>query len=297
MGYDMYIKGELPGVAEETAAAQEMFNEACKTRNALSDQQGSFLSPEEAALPEGERKAVSAAKNEEMMRLIEQEKVPWDEARFRVCSIQPSDAYKEMQAKVEEAYEALHRAEKNYFRLNIWGMSEAREILFSLGMLKESASDGDWPKPPEMDPVLLETLQEALFDSEGDPAEWVQTPTFKDTLTESIKDWNDSDYRKKEGRPELAEPTEEEIQKVVEYWETCNAHLAGVMASRHGIEVRKLCSNDGWLVTPEECKGAVKIWDDHPQEVRDKIAEDKPYVAEFVEWIRLAGQNGGFTVH
>lgn len=293
MGYDMSIVGDMS--AEEQAALQaanDEWNAALAARDALKGQEGSWFTPEEEALPEEERQALGKAKHAEMDRLT-QEGVDFWTARRRVYSIPPSEEYEAAQARVEAASEARYDADKSYFRLNIWGMSEARERLWELGMLKEDfyewGNSSVWPDRPTLleddhdNDVLVELIDDELRNAE-DRRAFAQTDEFKDVLRKSIDQYGNG----------IAYPTDEQVEKVLAYQEAGDDVLAKHDNTVPGIAIHKFGSNDGWLVTPEECRSAVYIWDQHPENEREKVPE---YVAKFVEWIRLAAGRGGFRVY
>lgn len=62
-----------------------------------------------------------------------------------------------------------------------------------------------------------------------------------------------------------------------------------------GIPVYKLCSNDGWLVTPAECVAALQRYQEADT---DAVIEpdDKSYWAQWIAFINRASNNGGFRV-
>lgn len=57
------------------------------------------------------------------------------------------------QKKVDETYDALGRAERYYFRLNIWGMERCRQLMSEAGMLctPERPTSEDWQSIPDYD--------------------------------------------------------------------------------------------------------------------------------------------------
>jgi hypothetical protein len=74
---------------------------------------------------------------------------------------------------------------------------------------------------------------------------------------------------------------------------------------RVGIPAHKLGSNDGWLVTPAECQGALEAWE---QYVDDEHEGDYAAAAEvmdpnepgywlrWIQFLRVASDSGGFRV-
>lgn len=116
-----------------------------------------------------------------------------------------------------------------YFRLNIFGMGDYRELMGRCGMV-------DWEVGPPSDPT----------------------------------DWDDDEQRLR--------------------WQE------DVPETTQGIAGYKLCSNDGWLVTPEECTAAVRAWREHEDEMREN--EDlEDYWFSWVGFIEGAIDTGGFRVY
>jgi hypothetical protein len=63
-----------------------------------------------------------------------------------------------------------------------------------------------------------------------------------------------------------------------------------------GIPRFKLTSNDGWLVYPDEIAGALAAYDAASQDRRTEAEEDKLW-REWLTWLRLTHDRGGFYVH
>lgn len=66
----------------------------------------------------------------------------------------------------------------------------------------------------------------------------------------------------------------------------------------------KFSSNDGWHVTPDECRAAVTVWDAlQPEGLPADLEDDHRAIAEthywgkWVDFLRLAADNDGFRVH
>jgi hypothetical protein len=71
-------------------------------------------------------------------------------------------------------------------------------------------------------------------------------------------------------------------------------HIPGI----RGIPLTKFCSNDGWLVTPEEILGALEIHREHPPIQQHDLGD---YTIErweeWIEFLQGATKNGGFRVY
>lgn len=209
VGYDLQIEGAL--TAEEQAlyeGAHRAFSEACERRSVavgLSEPAGTFDPDRAAELLEANADWISTP------------------SAFGgdLLTIGPR-AVIEAQAVVNEAYEALGRANVGYFRLNIHGMSRYRQAMAAMRML-------DTRRAPA-----------------GCTTEW--TPD---------------------------KPT--------------------------GIPVDKLCSNDGWLVTPAEIRAALASYGtldprDEAHILDECQVADPEYWGRWIDYLRRAADRGGFRV-
>ena len=62
-----------------------------------------------------------------------------------------------------------------------------------------------------------------------------------------------------------------------------------------GINLNKFCSNDNWLVTPEECADVAELYGQLKANGH-KFDAEHDYVELFIEWIIAAKDCGGFRV-
>lgn len=164
------------------------------------------------------------------------------------------------QEEVERTFEALMEADTSYFRLNIWGMSRYCEVMEQLGMVVSGYAAPPFPDEPEG--VTREEI-EAFADrapGSGLPA-----------------------------RPE-----------VVAYWKQLHAHLSWHLEPAFGIALHKFCSNDGWLVTPEEIAAALESYRVHSAEEVKVIvggdAEELDYWTQWIAYLQRAQHRDGFRV-
>ncbi|TNY36387.1 hypothetical protein [Thermomonospora catenispora] len=180
-----------------------------------------------------------------------------------------TERYRAAQEKVDAAYAALREAERSHFRLNVRGMERYRKAMAALGMAFES-DPPDWPGPEEFG-LTREQVQAA-----GSPGD----------------------------HPGLG-LTEEQKARAAEH----RAAVERVLAwhgetDAPGIPLHKFSSNDGWLVLPDECRAAVKAWEEY---VADKGEETAmTFVAEhtgdpdhwlaWIDYLRVAVERGGFRV-
>jgi hypothetical protein len=68
-----------------------------------------------------------------------------DAVKVRGAFNRGTDDYKAAQAEVDRRMNDLTAEEHSYFRLNVWGMSAAREAMWKLGMLDDAFEYGEFP--------------------------------------------------------------------------------------------------------------------------------------------------------
>lgn len=183
-------------------------------------------------------------------------------ARARdTLDLPPDDAaYVVAQEAVERAFQALRKVDLSYFRLNIWGMARYCEVMQQLGMVVSDYELPPFPHEPE-------DVPHEEIDAYGDRGEAMDSPA----------------------RPE-----------VVAYWKQLEAHLAWHPDPAFGIALHKFCSNDGWLVTPEEIAAALESYRVHSAEEVKVIvggdAEELDYWAQWIAYLHRAQHRSGFRV-
>jgi hypothetical protein len=85
------------------------------------------------------------------------------------------------------------------------------------------------------------------------------------------------------------------------YQKKCLPIVSAHPAGGDTIPAHKFCSNDGWLVTEEECKAAVTsnalfdppVWENP----NTKITEPVQWWPEWIAFLERASTRGGFRVH
>lgn len=176
------------------------------------------------------------------------------------------------QRAVNAAYELMQDEEVSYFRLNIWGMSRYASAMLALGMVYDSRSPAF---PPAWD-----------YRGEADETLWFG-------VVDHVEDG--------EARPDAA--TDELVARARAYVEE-----AGKVRRHHPdggdvIPVHKFGTNDGWVVTPDEIKAALAVYDALPVErVEDVLAEEvghgerRDYWDRWIGWLELAVDHDGFEV-
>lgn len=195
-----------------------------------------------------------------------------------------SDRYAKAALAVKEAEQAWKDADVSYFRLNIWGMGAMRVCMNALGMLTDPPGNHpEFPKPEDfgVDWEDVECYEEAyVIHADGTNEQKTQ-----DMLVKSKFDGAKA------------------------YSEAQEAVLSWYGDTPAGICVHKLCSNDGWIVTPEEIKAALESWSRGLETARSNGEEDLIWEAMnrarlskgiWMSWIAYltgAADHGGFEVH
>lgn len=269
MGYDMYVRGTIPGITEAVQAAKDQYDAALRDRDALQAEAPRWFSEaEEANLTQEEREALGKVRSAEMQRLMDEEGVDFWQARHMVGAVKPSEAWLAADRRVHQASAAVSVADKQYFRLNIWGMGKMRDSMYELGMLAVNYPSQDWPERPEgVDEKVLEEAWEL----------------------------------------EEEERLEHSVLAVREYFQAVADHKSWSPPDEPGLPVHKFGSNDGWLVTPHDIHGALAIFDLQQKENPDLVAKvradwagddaDSNTFDEWIAWLRIAEDFGGFEVY
>lgn len=160
----------------------------------------------------------------------------------------------------EDAWRALNLAEKSYFRLNITGMGRCCGFMDEVGMI----TGEDAPGFPTPDEYGLDEWPDDPADYEGDErkaAEAKLTPSSRKFLND------------------CQATTDYEPQPV------------------NGIPVGKFSSNDGWLVTPAQCRAAVDKWKTAPLTAQRDIEAQADWWPSWIAFLDHAAERGGFRVH
>ena len=245
MGYDMRWITRDPAEKGIVEALQKEFEAACAERNALpKSERGTF-----------DMEAARAGADWES-----DEANPGRSTRYRAA-----------QDKVHAAMEAMGKAEKSYFRLNIWGMGRYRDLMERLGMAFEDDPHPPFPKYED-------------YGTDADDADAAENPEYYENYT-----W-----------------TDERLRSALKYREAVNAVLAfHGRTDTPGIPLHKLGSNDGWHVVPAECEAAVRTWQqfvrDEGEEAAlnfvDNSVNGSDYWLEWIAYLDGAARHGGFRVY
>ena len=154
-----------------------------------------------------------------------------------------SPDYEAAQRYVETTAAILDRADVTYFRLNVWGMTSVRRVLYAAGAVHAHGAHPPWP--------------EVSRDEAGEEtAELVETLAYA---------------------PEVP-----------------------------GVPLWKFGTNDGWIVTPVECRGAAEKWRENRDEALTAVVDEAEDEAgarallelcdRFVAWMEAMAERGGFRV-
>jgi hypothetical protein len=162
---------------------------------------------------------------------------------------------------VEAAAERMDKAHVSYFRLNIHGMGRCRELMAELGMLKDDVPD---PTPfPDID----DAEYDAFWDWEE--AQRQGEATVVTAQTERFTAWRN-----------------QREQRLSEH-----------LGDQPGIAFHKLCSNDGWLVTPGEAMSVPGLWRKLDEGTQLGVLAQAPWFNEWVTYCARAAERGGFRVY
>lgn len=269
MGYDMYCvqddEGELALVKQLT----EQFQEAANVRDALPKE-------DRGEWDEGAWQAHIKAGGD------------WD-----VLPPNATEEYREAQAKVSMLYEAMHNADRRYFRLNIWGMQRYRQVMWAFDVAR---SDYETPPWPELDKTRTCWLR-----NQPDGTVEVIKPDHWYSEWEAEPQWRDADY---------VEPEGDALAQFEQHKAAREAHLSWRPDPQEDfrIPLHKFGSNDGWHVTPEEAFFAgntLKTIRDAEDERFNAILgangfesdDSRRYFDSWIDYLLLASERGGFKVH
>lgn len=158
-----------------------------------------------------------------------------------------------------DAWKARDAAERSYFRLNVWGMSAAVELMHGMGLLS------DVPNP-----------------------EWPKLADF------GLEDWPDDPEDCDGDERTAAEAKLTDRQRA--FLAASNAtrdHDSGTDC----IPADKFCSNDGWLVTPRQIETTLNAYRFVKEQDKAEAAKARPWWPLWIAWLGHAQERGGFRVH
>lgn len=178
--------------------------------------------------------------------------------------------YARLHAEQHQLYEEYSNAQTSYFRLNIFGMGACRDIMEELGMVTGNWGDrDDWPKEPE--------------------GYWDWLDAEDDHNPHAVSKWSYA-----------------QVKEFQAYREALAAYLSAGPTPATAMPMWKFCSNDGWLVRPDEITAALQTYrkvveeDPDPDRVKYTLDRNKFDADYWNEWIAFLGRGveyGGITVH
>jgi hypothetical protein len=194
-----------------------------------------------------------------------------------------SERYQAAQDAVHAAYGAMRDAEGSYFRLNIFGMGEYARLMETFGMVFEAGPYPEWPHP-------------GPYGTTDEIVEQVRYPEYS------------------EGKPPLSDEDAANARRYIAAHESVLAWHPeeSLLDEDSAIPAHKFSTNDGWIVTPAECRAAVKMWREAcelagagEEEIGRKVltgAMDEngmggDYWMKWVAWIEGAIEHDGFCVN
>jgi DnaJ-domain-containing protein 1 len=198
-----------------------------------------------------------------------------------------SPAWRAAQEAVSAAQANVRQARIHYFRLNNGGMHQYRQAMVQLHMVH---FEGDHPAWPVIATYPYEDLDLAVGASKA-----AITRTYKRLLA----------AHKASGNPdeqfEYVQAAYDILRDPVRRAE----HDALLAASEAVLSWRpddvlgicgwKLCSNDGWLVTPDECSEVAALYEEQGYLVGD--GTEPSYWSDWMFFIKEAAYHGGFLVY
>lgn len=178
-----------------------------------------------------------------------------------------------LQSAEEEAWERYYATDTSSYRLNVWGMGKARDLMDRMGMLlwiDESASDSPLPPWPTDEAVAAERARQGI--------------TEEQDYDRDVSVWE-----------QLAQP-----------------RLSWTQGDTPGLMGHKLCSNDPWVITPGECRAVVLRWaqlkgspeleellaaGSNPRQVEHHgdMTELPMWWDGWMDWHARCGARGGYT--
>lgn len=275
MGYDMHTVIKPEGEQRAVARIRAEWDEAIKVRDAFpKNEQGSYTNAE---YDSGEA---------------------WDGAPRNA-----SAAYRAAQHKAHDLYERMRETERSYFRLNIWGMGNVRRAMLAIGMAYEAADTGcDWPDIDWESPAgqVAEALDSGSFYANAD----MDDLSERYRGGESDREWAEAYFARYYGGQTFSDM---DLEQATGYVKTKDAILRDHPEGGTTIPVHKFGSNDGWIVTPDECLNALAAWHQRTESERDDalssagIDLNDPAWARlwrrWLDYLELAAHCDGFEVH
>jgi hypothetical protein len=184
--------------------------------------------------------------------------------------------------RIPPGFEPQYEGQPEYFRFNVFGMQSMRQIMQRAELLDDDV-DVDWPEFP--------------------PAGWDDERAW--TLVEAIEAERAEDTDHPDGALEIEPPpTLPERVAVTNYLAARDVVRAVRSPDPALVPAVKFSSNDGWLVTPEEClliahglrraldESGPALWEG--EDITDH--EARRWIEQWIAYNLLAADNGGYRV-
>ena len=174
----------------------------------------------------------------------------------------------------------MDAADAGYFRLNVWGMGRALDELVPLGVVTP------------MDHAPFKSLADFGVDGSAFYERWPEGIDYTEA-----EGFHYTGYVAGADDPfPTITVAESDLEPGVAAWARHNCAVIDGPGpgAYHGIPSYRFCSNDGWLVRPIEIQTGIGWADEHHEGWREGLTG---YVAEFVDWMIVAAEHGGFRVH
>lgn len=275
MGYDMTIVWKSAADQKAAAEAEEQFKAACTRRD--------------------ERLKALSAKDNEVWSRIHHNNLTSDDNKELLAQASPAvhDCLK-LQEAVEVAYEEM-TSWRGTFRLNIWGMQRCRAVM----VVRAMVFDSKWITTDKLD------LNEDDYDEFNECVDRTMEAMTPDEMAMA-----------RAATPERFRNAVEQHIRYLRGWVSLDGsknrrHESLDVLPRLGIPLHKLCSNDGWWVTAEECKEALEQHEKYVQEhgtalptVADTDEDDEENADQAIAWwpawltfLARASISNGFRVY
>ncbi|WP_327667926.1 MULTISPECIES: hypothetical protein [unclassified Streptomyces] len=184
-----------------------------------------------------------------------------EELRCQYMNASSETAARAMDGELDAAWDAYDKARTGlYFRLNIWGMGTARQLMGALDMLTDAFMP-QWPTPEAYD----------LTDYPDDPEHHPQGS---------------------EREAAHARLTDQERAFL-----EASRNTRDQDAQTPGIPAYKLTSNDGWLVTEREITSALEAWNKANPNDQKEVQTEFPWWNEWLDFLKFNAERGGFRVY
>lgn len=248
--------------------------------------------------PTEDETGLSEARKRFHAAIAARDEIPREEAGSWAPQLGPeeftggTERWRAAQAEIMRASDAVDRANISYFRLNIWGGGRYCRAMMSLGMVRNCAEPGEWPKAPELDGDVqfwdVAGMVEDCLDADAKTVPADPPPDLPDYYTDEWV-WLSA-------HPEFLVTLREHNARKVEH--------QSAAPDAESMWAHKIAgSNDGWINTPDEIRAALKIYDELDpfftvETLKEHGVEDMDYWDRWLKFLHNAAERGGgFQTH